>query len=85
MTTMYVQYSEIWIEAPNGIRLAQWKDEQSDDGLIDLEMPMTAEPILGEWKIVALQNFKKTETTFKVDEYGKMISVLDNTDSVVGG
>ncbi|XP_072038714.1 uncharacterized protein [Amphiura filiformis] len=62
-------FSEIWIEAPNGIRLAQWKDEKSEDGLIDLQMPMTPEPVLGEWKIVATQNGRKTEQTFKVDEY----------------
>ena len=68
-----LQFSEIWIEAPSGSRISQWKNEKSEDGLIDLNMPMTPEPQLGEWKIVAIQNEKKTEQTFKVDEYGKII------------
>ena len=72
MSHLYIQFSEIWIEASNGIRLAQWKDQKSDDGLIDLNMPMTPDPVLGDWKIVAIQNGKKTEQTFKVDEYGKI-------------
>ena len=39
-------------------------------GFISLEMPLSSDPILGDWKIVANDGFEDVEETFKVDKYG---------------
>ena len=60
----------IWIETPNNIRLAQWENVEPNQGLVDLEFPMTDEPLLGDWKIMADFGERTAEATFTVDEYG---------------
>eukprot|EP00057_Strongylocentrotus_purpuratus_P014688 XP_011669162.1 PREDICTED: alpha-2-macroglobulin isoform X2 [Strongylocentrotus purpuratus] len=59
----------IYIETPNGIRLAQWEDIEPNRGLVDLEFPMTSEPLLGDWTIKADFGDRRAETTFRVEEY----------------
>ena len=59
------------METPAGIRVAQWLDQTSEDGLIDLKVPMSSDPPLGEWKIVVVRGNDNIEKTFKVDEYGQ--------------
>ncbi|XP_063955397.1 alpha-2-macroglobulin-like [Lytechinus pictus] len=59
----------IYIETPNDIRLAQWVDVQPNRGLVDLEFPMTSEPLLGDWTIKVEFEDRKAERTFKVEEY----------------
>ncbi|XP_041464168.1 uncharacterized protein LOC446192 isoform X6 [Lytechinus variegatus] len=61
--------SKIWIESPSGVRMQQWRKQESTDGLIDLEMPMTTDPVPGTWSIVAIHKGRKTTRTFEVDEY----------------
>ena len=65
------QVATIWIENPSRVRMAQWVDQSGEDGLIDLEMEMTFDPPLGEWKI-KVDTGKLTKTQiFKVEEYGR--------------
>lgn len=40
-------------------------------GLLSLEMELSEEPVLGEWKIETVINFRKETQTFTVEEYGK--------------
>ncbi|XP_033634887.1 uncharacterized protein LOC117296122 isoform X3 [Asterias rubens] len=63
--------SKIWVEAPSGTRMSQWLDVETEetDGLADLELPMTSDPALGEWKIKAVHQGKTIEQKFTVDEY----------------
>ncbi len=63
--------SKIWVEAPSGTRMAQWLDvdTEENEGLADLELPMTSDPSLGEWKIKAVHQGKDIEQKFTVDEY----------------
>ncbi|XP_038079192.1 pregnancy zone protein-like isoform X3 [Patiria miniata] len=61
--------SDIWVETPSGIRVAQWLNQSSPDALIDLELPMSSDPPLGDWKIVVVRDSERIERTFKVDEY----------------
>ena len=61
----------VYIETPSGIRMAQWIDQVGEEGLLDLEMEMTPDPPLGEWKIKVDTGKKTVTQTFKVDEYGK--------------
>ena len=41
-------------------------------GLVSLEMPLSSDPVLGEWKITANDGHKDTTEPFKVDKYGKL-------------
>ncbi|XP_071793986.1 alpha-2-macroglobulin-like isoform X2 [Asterias amurensis] len=61
--------SQIWVETPSNIRVAQWLDEVGEEGLVDLMVPMSANPPLGEWKIVVIRGKERTERTFKVNKY----------------
>ncbi|XP_071499842.1 pregnancy zone protein-like [Diadema antillarum] len=59
----------IWIESPTGVRLAQWDNEEPEMGLVDLEFPMTTEPLLGDWSIIVDLGDREARTSFTVDEY----------------
>ncbi|XP_041464162.1 alpha-1-macroglobulin-like isoform X2 [Lytechinus variegatus] len=59
----------IYIETPNDIRLAQWVDVEPNRGLVDLDFPMTSEPLLGDWTIKVEFEDRKAERTFRVEEY----------------
>eukprot|EP00057_Strongylocentrotus_purpuratus_P005084 XP_003730172.1 PREDICTED: ovostatin isoform X1 [Strongylocentrotus purpuratus] len=61
--------SKIWIESPSGVKMQQWRNQESTDGLIDLELPMTNDPVTGTWSIIALHKDRKSTRTFEVDEY----------------
>eukprot|EP00092_Neocalanus_flemingeri_P108736 GFUD01139655.1.p1 GENE.GFUD01139655.1~~GFUD01139655.1.p1 ORF type:complete len:1716 (-),score=430.19 GFUD01139655.1:66-5213(-) len=60
---------ELWIEDPRNRRIAQWKNQKLDKGLMQQEFKLSEEPELGTWTI----NFKagplKEKTTFVVSEY----------------
>ncbi|XP_071965848.1 uncharacterized protein [Antedon mediterranea] len=60
---------KVYIEAPNGVRLAQWINVTTKDGLTELEFETTSEPILGTWKIYSVINNIKTMQEFDIDEY----------------
>ncbi|XP_071965600.1 ovostatin-like [Antedon mediterranea] len=59
----------IWIEAPNDIRVRQWVDVKADEGLVDLQMLLSDEPILGTWTIKAMVADRTVTQTFVVEEY----------------
>ncbi|XP_052791384.1 pregnancy zone protein-like isoform X2 [Mya arenaria] len=65
-------YPEITIETPDGLRVMQWNDIQTESGLVTLEMPLSSDPVLGDWNIKVVSEDKtkaSEEQTFKVDEY----------------
>lgn len=45
-------------------------------GLASLSFQLSAEPVLGDWKISALIGKKTEETKFTVDEYGEFYNTL---------
>ncbi|XP_071499850.1 pregnancy zone protein-like [Diadema antillarum] len=49
--------------------MQQWRNQEGSDGLIDLELPMTPDPVLGTWTINAVHKGRKSSKTFEVDEY----------------
>ncbi|XP_033108574.1 pregnancy zone protein-like [Anneissia japonica] len=61
--------SIVWIEAPNGLRIMQWEDVIGDQGLIDLQMQLSDEPMLGTWAIKARVQGKTVIQNFIVEEY----------------
>lgn len=49
-----VQHSkqnEIWIEDPTGIRVAQWDNVPTQGGIIQEELQLSSEPVLGMWAL----------------------------------
>ncbi|XP_076355649.1 pregnancy zone protein-like [Tachypleus tridentatus] len=62
----------IWIENPSGIRVAQWKNMTFKKGVREFSLPLSKEPVLGNWKIFAMFPGVTTTTThqqFEVSEY----------------
>ncbi|XP_071964431.1 pregnancy zone protein-like [Antedon mediterranea] len=74
----------IWIEAPNDIRVRQWVDVKADEGLVDLQMLLSDEPILGTWTIKAMIADKTVTQTFVVEEYvlPKFEILIDTPSSI---
>ncbi|XP_023228153.1 pregnancy zone protein-like [Centruroides sculpturatus] len=60
---------DIWIENPTGIRVAQWKNVSFTNGLVQLELPLSGEPLLGDWLIHSEISGKSGQQSFKVDKY----------------
>jgi alpha-2-macroglobulin len=60
---------EVWIENPAGTRIMQWKPVVTQQGLADLQMALSTEPVLGSWKISAKFGEDIETLQFKVDEY----------------
>lgn len=57
---------------PRGNRIFQWQNVTSEMNIIQIEFPLTEEPILGNYKIiVAKKSGDKTNHSFLVEEYGK--------------
>ncbi|PIK61577.1 putative pregnancy zone protein, partial [Apostichopus japonicus] len=61
--------SKIQIESPNNIRLAQWRNVERPDGLVDLSFQLISEPALGIYNIKAYVDDNWISQPFKVDEY----------------
>jgi hypothetical protein len=62
--------NKVWVEDANGIRVSQWTDVQSEQGLSSLELVLSHEPVLGTWKISAeLKGYPIRTQEFKVEEY----------------
>ncbi|XP_071965598.1 pregnancy zone protein-like [Antedon mediterranea] len=74
----------IWIEAPNDIRVRQWVDVKADEGLVDLQMLLSDEPILGTWTIKAMVADRTVTQTFVVEEYvlPKFEILIDTPSSI---
>ncbi|XP_064609342.1 murinoglobulin-2-like [Liolophura sinensis] len=69
LRSLLLPVSEVVILDPNGIRMRQWTDITGEDGLLSLEMELSEEPVLGEWKIEATINYRKETQIFTVEEY----------------
>lgn len=63
------QYNEVYITSPDDIRVRQWRSIETQEGLIDLAMQLSDDPVLGTWTIHATVNGRSTRQTFKIDEY----------------
>lgn len=55
---------------PSGNRIAQWRDVTPQQGIVDLSLPLSAEPALGTYAIEA----QGTRHSFSVEEYGEQRS-----------
>ncbi|NWZ47443.1 OVOS protein, partial [Haliaeetus albicilla] len=59
-----------FLQDPRGNRIFQWQNVTSEMNIIQIEFPLTEEPILGNYKIiVAKKSGDKTNHSFLVEEY----------------
>nr|AKR15753.1 alpha-2-macroglobulin [Stichopus monotuberculatus] len=63
------RYSEIYITSPDDIRVRQWRNVDTMEGLVDLTMRLSEDPVLGEWTIHVFLDGRETTETFRLDEY----------------
>nr|XP_042703256.1 alpha-2-macroglobulin-like protein 1 [Chrysemys picta bellii] len=56
----------VTVQDPSGNRIAQWRDVTPQQGIVDLSLPLSAEPALGTYAIEA----QGTRHSFSVEEYG---------------
>ncbi|KAG1650780.1 Alpha-2-macroglobulin-like protein 1 [Nymphon striatum] len=61
--------SKVFIQNPNGIRVAQWLNVSNSNGLVQLDMQLSEEPALGFWKINAEVHGQTKSQKFEVGEY----------------
>lgn len=60
----------VYVENPSNIRVMQWKDVPTTQGIASLEMLLSNDPPLGTWSIKAIYNdTKEYINTFSVEEY----------------
>uniref|UniRef100_A0A8C3EFY8 Uncharacterized protein n=1 Tax=Corvus moneduloides TaxID=1196302 RepID=A0A8C3EFY8_CORMO len=65
-----VSLYSFFLQDPRGNRIFQWQNVKSEMNIIQLEFPLTEEPILGNYKIiVAKKSGDKTSHSFLVVEY----------------
>ncbi|KFZ53704.1 Ovostatin, partial [Antrostomus carolinensis] len=63
-------YPLIAIQDPQGNRIFQWQNVTSEMNIIQIEFPLTEEPVLGNYKIiVAKKSGDRTNHSFLVEEY----------------
>ncbi|XP_005509812.2 ovostatin-like isoform X1 [Columba livia] len=63
-------YPLIAIQDPRGNRIFQWQNVTSEVNIIQIEFPLTEEPILGNYKIVVVKKSgDKTNHSFLVEQY----------------
>ncbi|XP_055938471.1 pregnancy zone protein-like isoform X2 [Argiope bruennichi] len=60
---------DVWIQDPTDVRVAQWKQVKLDEGIVQMELPLSNEPSLGTWKIGAVINQVNSYQTFEVEKY----------------
>ncbi|XP_030803233.1 ovostatin-like [Camarhynchus parvulus] len=64
------KYPLIAIQDPRGNRILQWQNVKSEMNIVQLEFPLTEEPVLGNYKIiVAKKSGDRTNHSFHVEEY----------------
>uniref|UniRef100_A0A8C5QJU6 Alpha-2-macroglobulin-like n=1 Tax=Leptobrachium leishanense TaxID=445787 RepID=A0A8C5QJU6_9ANUR len=60
----------VFIENPQGNRIAQWLDVETHKGIVQESFQLTAEPIQGTYKVIASRNRgQRVEHVFSVEEY----------------
>lgn len=62
---------EVWVENPSALRVMQWHNVSFSNGMVQLEMELSNEPQLGEWKVCCRLKGEETRSAFRVDQYGK--------------
>ncbi|KFV85384.1 Ovostatin, partial [Struthio camelus australis] len=63
-------YPLITIQDPRGNRIFQWQNVTSKMNIVQIEFPLTEDPILGNYKIIiAKKSGDKTDHSFFVEEY----------------
>ncbi|XP_040450917.1 ovostatin-like [Falco naumanni] len=63
-------YPLIAIQDPRGNRIFQWQNVTSEMNIIQIEFPLTEEPVLGSYKIIITKKSgDKTNHSFLVEEY----------------
>ncbi|XP_067398973.1 alpha-2-macroglobulin-like protein 1 [Emydura macquarii macquarii] len=55
----------VTLQDPSGNRIAQWRGVTPQQGIVELSLPLSAEPALGTYVI----NMKRTRHSFSVEEY----------------
>lgn len=66
-----------FLQDPRGNRIFQWQNVTSEMNIIQIEFPLTEEPVLGNYKIiVAKKSGVKTNHSFLVEEYGKCYPLI---------
>ncbi|CAK9803715.1 Mug1 [Anthophora plagiata] len=71
---------KVWIENPAGVRVAQWMNVSTENGLVQLVFPLSPEPNSGIWvikvqkkNVEGVSHFVKLDlvhsTTFEVEKY----------------
>ncbi|NWX90083.1 OVOS protein, partial [Nothoprocta pentlandii] len=69
----------IFFQDPRGNRIFQWKNVTSEMNIVQMEFPLTEEPILGNYKIIIVKKSgDRTSHSFLVEEY-----VLPKFDVIV--
>lgn len=69
--TVMTEPMDVFIRDPNGNGIKQWKGVTgvSNTGVIELSMPTSDQPPLGDWTIEVTVKGQKESKTFTVDEY----------------
>ncbi|OAD58540.1 Alpha-2-macroglobulin-like protein 1, partial [Eufriesea mexicana] len=62
------------IEGPSGVRVMQWTNVSTENGMVQLTFPLSPEPSLGTWRIEVQKGRPKDfslfhDTTFTVEKY----------------
>ncbi|KAK1121212.1 hypothetical protein K0M31_010519 [Melipona bicolor] len=64
---------EVWIESPSLVRVAQWTNVSTENGMAQLTFPLSPEPSLGTWRIKVMKKRQYPElihtTQFEVEKY----------------
>ncbi|XP_064647482.1 alpha-2-macroglobulin-like [Lineus longissimus] len=71
LTPMDQMISAVYIQDAKGTRIIQWKNIKTEKGLASFKLPLSKEPVLGNWKITVQlkEDMEATEQVFKVEEY----------------
>ncbi|NWX18237.1 OVOS protein, partial [Aegotheles bennettii] len=65
-----VQEMFLFLQDPQGNRIFQWQNVTSEMSIIQIEFPLSEEPILGNYKIIVVKKSgDKTNHSFLVEEY----------------
>lgn len=61
-----------FLQDPRNNRIFQWQNVTSEMNIVQIEFPLTEEPILGNYKIIIeKKSGDRTSYSFLVEEYGK--------------
>ncbi|CAB3996503.1 C3 and PZP-like alpha-2-macroglobulin domain-containing 8 isoform X1, partial [Paramuricea clavata] len=61
--------SSVVIQEPSGARIMQWNDVELEDGVANLDLQLSKEPVLGNWLIKAKIESKTVTKQIEIDKY----------------